>query len=45
MLFLMLGPALRYLAGQFILHEKVRRGEVLASLMLALVVAVAAFIK
>jgi glucose uptake protein GlcU len=45
MLFLMLGPALRYLAGQFILHEEVRRGEVLSSLMLALVVAIAAFIK
>ncbi len=45
MLFLMLGPALRYLAGQFILHEKVRRGEVLSSLMLTLVVAIAAFVK
>lgn len=45
MLFLMLGPALRYLAGQFILREKVRRGEVLSSLMLTLVVAVAAFVK
>jgi glucose uptake protein GlcU len=45
MLFLMLGPALRYLAGQFILHEKVRRGEVLSSLMLTLVVAAAAFIR
>lgn len=45
MLFLMLGPALRYLAGQFILHEKVRRGEVLSSLMLTLVVAIAAFMK
>ncbi len=45
MLFLMLGPALRYLAGQFILHEKVRRGEVLSSLMLTLVVAVAAFMR
>jgi drug/metabolite transporter (DMT)-like permease len=43
MLFLMLGPALRYLSGQFILHERVRRGEVLSSLMLCLVVAVAAF--
>jgi glucose uptake protein GlcU len=43
MLFLMLGPALRYLAGQFILREKVRRGEVLSSLMLTLVVAIAAF--
>jgi drug/metabolite transporter (DMT)-like permease len=45
MLFLMLGPALRYLAGQFILHEKVRRGEVLSSLMLTLVVAMAAFFR
>lgn len=43
MLFFMLGPALRYLAGQFILKEKVRRGEVLSSLMLTLVVAIAAF--
>jgi drug/metabolite transporter (DMT)-like permease len=43
MLFLMLGPALRYLAGQFILREKVRRGEVLSSLMLTVVVAIAAF--
>jgi glucose uptake protein GlcU len=45
MLFLMLGPALRYLAGQFILHEPVRRGEVLSSLMLTLVVAIAAFVR
>jgi drug/metabolite transporter (DMT)-like permease len=45
MLFTMLGPALRYLAGQFILHEKVRRGEVLSSLMLTLVVALAAFAR
>ncbi len=45
MLFLMLGPALRYLAGQFILQEKVRRGEVLSSLMLTLVVAIAAFVR
>lgn len=45
MLFLMLGPALRYLAGQFMLHEKVRRGEVLSSLMLTVVVAIAAFVK
>lgn len=45
MLFLMLGPALRYLAGQFVLHEKVRRGEVLSSLMLAVVVAIAAFVR
>jgi len=45
MLFLMLGPALRYLAGFFILKEKVRKGEVISSLMLTLVVAVAAFVK
>jgi glucose uptake protein GlcU len=45
MLFMMLGPALRYLGGQFILKEKIRRGEVLASLMLTLIVAVAVFIN
>jgi len=45
MLFLMLGPALRYLAGQFILHEKVRRSEVISSVMLTLIVAIAAFIR
>lgn len=45
MLFLMLGPALRYLSGQFVLHEKVRYGEVLSSLMLSIVVAVAVFAK
>lgn len=45
MLFLMLGPALRYLAGQFVLKEKVRKTEVLSSLMLTLVVAIAAFFK
>lgn len=45
MLFLMLGPALRYLAGQFVLREKIRKGEVLSSLMLTLVVAIAAFVK
>jgi glucose uptake protein GlcU len=45
MLFMMLGPALRYLAGQFILKEKIRRGEVLASLMLTLIVAIAAFTR
>jgi len=43
MLFLMLGPALRYLSGYFILGENVRRGEVLSSLMLAVIVAMAAF--
>ncbi len=40
-----IGPALRYLSSQFILHEKVRRGEVVSSLMLTLVVAIAAFVK
>ena len=45
MLFSMLGPATRYLAGQFILREKVRRIEVLSSLMLTLTVAIAAFMK
>ena len=44
MLFLMLGPALRYLAGYFILKEKVRRGEVISSLLLAVVVVLAAVI-
>lgn len=43
MLFLMLGPAMRYLSSYFILHEKVRRGEVISSLMLTLIVALAAF--
>jgi hypothetical protein len=45
MLFMMLGPALRYLASQFILHEKLRKTEVISSLMLTLVVAVTAFFK
>lgn len=45
MLFLMLGPALNYLSGYFILHEKVRRSELVASLMLTLIVAVAAFAR
>jgi len=45
MVFLMLGPAIRYLAGFFILKEKVRRSEVTASLMLSVIVAVTAFIK
>jgi glucose uptake protein GlcU len=45
MLFLMLGPAMRYLAGYFILKEKVRRGEIISSLLLALVVLVAAVVR
>lgn len=45
MLFTMLGPALRYLAGQFILGERIKRTEVLMSLILTLVVAVAAFTR
>lgn len=45
MLFLMLGPAIRYLASYFILKENVRKGEVIASLMLTLVVALAAFVR
>lgn len=45
MLFLMLGPAMRYLAGYFILKEKVRRGEIISSLLLALVVLVAALVR
>ena len=43
MLFMMLGPALRYLAGYFILNEKVRRSEIVSSLMLTVVVAITAF--
>ena len=41
MLFYMLGPALRYLSSHFILKEKVRKGEVMSSLLLAAVVLVA----
>lgn len=44
-LFFMLGPALRYLAGQFIFREKIRRNEVISSLLLTLIVAVAAFMR
>jgi drug/metabolite transporter (DMT)-like permease len=43
MLLLLLGPALRYISGYFILKEKVRRGEVMASLLLAGVVLAAVF--
>jgi glucose uptake protein GlcU len=38
MLILMLGPVLRYLSSYFILREKVRMGEVVASFLLAVVV-------
>ncbi len=44
-LFFMLGPALRYLSGYFVLHEKVRRREIISSLMLSVVVAVTAFMS
>lgn len=43
MLFMMLGPALRYIAGYFLLHEKIRKSEIISSLMLTLVVAITAF--
>ncbi|MFI5270815.1 MAG: EamA family transporter [Candidatus Saccharimonadales bacterium] len=45
MLFTMLGPALRYLSGYFILHEKVRVGEVVSSVLLTIVVVVAAIVR
>jgi drug/metabolite transporter (DMT)-like permease len=45
MLFLMLGPSLRYMAGYFILKEKVRKGEVISSTLLAGVVLVAAVVR
>jgi len=40
MLLMLLGPFLRYMAGYFILKEKVRKGEVASSVLLALVVLV-----
>lgn len=43
MLFMMLGPALRYLAGYFLLREKIRKSEIVSSLMLTVVVAITAF--
>jgi drug/metabolite transporter (DMT)-like permease len=43
MVFMLLGPATRYWASHFILKEKVRRGEMISSLLLA-AVAVAALI-
>lgn len=45
LLFLMLGPSLRYLSSHFILHEKVRRGEVLSSVLLAVIVGFAVIVK
>lgn len=45
MMFLMLGPALRHLAGWLILKEKISRVAVLSSVALSLVVAFAAFYK
>lgn len=41
MVFMLLGPATRYWASHFILKEKVRRGEMISSLLLALVAVVA----
>jgi len=41
MLFLMLGPTLRYLSGKIVLKEKVRRGEVISSALLVAAVAMA----
>jgi hypothetical protein len=38
MLLLLLGPLLRYLAGYFILKENVRKGEIVSSFLLAMVV-------
>jgi glucose uptake protein GlcU len=43
MLIFMLGPALRYLVCYFILKEKVRRGEVISSMLLAIIALVAVF--
>jgi glucose uptake protein GlcU len=43
MLFSMLSPALHYLSSYFILREKVLKREIVSSLMLTLVVALAAF--
>jgi glucose uptake protein GlcU len=44
MLILLLGPSLHYLAGYFILKEKVRGGEVASSALLAAIALVAFFI-
>jgi hypothetical protein len=41
MLILMLGPALRYLSGYYILKEKVHTGEMIASFLLAIIVLIA----
>jgi drug/metabolite transporter (DMT)-like permease len=45
LLFLMLGPSLRYLSSYFILGEKVRRGEIGSSILLLIVVVFAAIIQ
>lgn len=37
MVFMLLGPATRYWASHFILKEKVRRGEMISSLLLAVI--------
>ncbi|MCL2037981.1 GRP family sugar transporter [Candidatus Saccharibacteria bacterium] len=44
MSFLMLGPALRFLAGKLFLREKVRHGEIISSALLAVAVAAAAIL-
>ncbi len=44
MLLLLLGPLLRYTSGYFILKEKVRMGEMLSSLLLAILVLTTIFI-
>lgn len=41
MVFMLLGPATRYWAGHFILKEKVRKGEMISSLLLAIIAVVA----
>ena len=43
MLLLMLEPALKYLSGYFILREKVRKGEVISSVLLVIIVIFAIF--
>jgi len=43
MVFMLLGPATRYWASHFILKEKVRRGEMISSLLLALIAVAAIF--
>lgn len=41
MVFMLLGPAMRYWASHFILKEKVRRGEMISSLLLAVIAVIA----